>query len=121
MSAHPDAIAMLIEWTGQTPQIYEIVEIADETKSPEVTKIEQISSDNAETSLTVSDGKLMLESVAGLSRVQVFTAAGRLVMQQELVGIHKTVLPTVSCSNQVLIVRVKLDNGKEASYKLTVK
>lgn len=121
MSAHPDAIAMQIEWTGKTPLIYEIVEIADETNIPEVTKIEQISADNAETSLTVSDGKLILESVAGLSRVQIFTTAGRLIVQQELSGKHKAVLPTVSTPSQVLVVWVKLDNGKEASYKLSVR
>lgn len=117
--------AVRIYWAGRImPKIYEVIESLDEaTKAPVLTRIESVEagSQDADLSVNVEAGSIVAKSAIGLRAVSAYTADGRQVLSQSLSGSQSAVLPIVGASQQTIIVKVTLTNGKTQSYKLSGK
>ena len=117
-----DAVAMRISWTGSTtPAIYEIVENADEDKTPVVTRIETVENNGTNgkaASLVFNNGHLSAESAEGIKSIQAYDTTGRLVLSLKADKANTLNVPVAHVKGSTLIVRLTLANGKTESFKV---
>lgn len=121
LTEYKDAIGLHIAWAGfQAPIIYEIVEVLDDAKEPEITGIRFVEGQSS-TQLRVEGNRLFVSSPAGIAAVNVYTPAGKMVLSQKLSGVKQAQVPVTATSDNVHIVKVSLSDGRDATYKVFFK
>ncbi len=116
-------VALQINWTADVvPAIYEAIEQLDATAKPVITGISAIDGDSgAAASLTFEDGTLTARSAAGIRTVRLCAADGRCLISLSPGGATKTCIPVVAAGGQVLVAKIILSNGKNATYKIATR
>ena len=79
---------MKIEWNGAAPAIYEIVEEVDKTQVPTITDIKSVEAVSAQMPV-FKNGRLHLSASQGLKQVKLYSADGKLLVQQSCGGSHR--------------------------------
>ena len=110
---------MKIEWTGNAPKIYEIVPVTDQTKQPEVTKVEQLTTANPAIDFSYNGRTMQINSASGIKSVDVFTLNGKIVMTYQAAAAKFVQLPVFADGNSAYIVKVTSENGEISTYKIS--
>lgn len=117
-----DVTALKITWTGSTtPAIHELFENADETETPIVARIGQVTIEGASSgtsALQWSNGKLVAKSATGLSAVEVYGMDGRKMLSLNPAGAQSVSIPQIQSAAQALVVKVTQTDGKVQSFKV---
>lgn len=119
-----NAVAFKVTWTGETvPVLYEILEQTDASALPPVTSIDRIETGSAagQSALVLRDGRLVVESAAGLRTVEVYDMQGRKVMSYRAEGTHSATVPMVGLKGGAAVVKVTLADGTQQSAKVVMK
>lgn len=118
LTDYPSICSLRIQWEGAMPEIYEIVEIADENRLPEITGIEKLNSHADATSLVKKNGVWTICSEQGLKSLQVYSVDGRVVLSQQLSGETSVTLPLVRSTEKVLLVKVLDQHEVISTFKV---
>ena len=121
LSQQADALQMKIEWTGEAPVIYEIISVANENKRAEVTKVEQLTFAVSAVDFTFNGKAIVVKSTVGIKSVNVYAMNGKTILNYNAGGATVAQIPQMNNGNQVSIVKVTLNNGETATYKLSRK
>ena len=121
LSAYPEAMAIRLQWSTTAPQVYQIVENADESKQVVISGIETVESVSGTRLSLTAEGTLCLAGELAISQVEMFTADGRLVYAQQAGGAKSVSVPVGTVAGSTAIVRARMQNGSVASYKVWLK
>ena len=114
----PWALAMKIEWNGAAPAIYEIVEEVDKTQVPTITDIKSVEAVSAQMPV-FKNGRLHLSASQGLKQVKLYSADGKLLVQQSCGGSHEAMLAVPAAQpGSIILVQVQEQNGRTSAYKI---
>lgn len=122
-SDYPSALAMRLTWSGTTvPAIYEILENASTTATPEVTSIEALptagTASGGTPTLKLTDGKLIATSPTGIASVSMYGLSGQLLVSQNLGGATTATLPRICGAGSATIVKLTLADGTIHTFKV---
>ena len=115
------AKTLRITWKGQeVPEIYEIVEVADDSRVLEVTGIESLTAETEGAALEFADGKWTVLSAGGVRRLVISDLEGRLLLSHTVNGVKRLPLPVVNSQKGVLLVQVTEQDGSVSNFKVMV-
>lgn len=123
LSDFNDYSALRISWEGDiAPTIYEIIEVVDENKKPQVaTRIEEITSNEGNNiHVVIVDKNVSITSAKGIQNVQICTIEGKNLITYKNKGTNHISLPIPYKSN-LLLLNVTLCDGSKNSYKIYMK
>ncbi len=115
--------ALKLEWEGtQTPAVYEIIEVLDESSYPEITAIERVTTAQLDAFNVENNGRtLLLTSGKGIRSVRLYDAQGRCLVTQKQAGQSTASIAVPAQATGTCIVTAQLANGETASYKLILR
>ena len=122
LTDHADAIALKIEWSGNAaPDIYEIVPVTDETKSAEVTKIEEVTVNNEKIRLAMRNKVIDVQSAEAIRTAELYTLDGKKVINYEAGGMTHLQIPMFHTTAKAYLIQIVLNNGQKSTFKIAVK
>lgn len=120
LSGHHDAVALKINRSGQSPAIYEIVEIKDENQQAEVTGNSIIHIPSAPTEISLNKGVISINAQYKIKTVEIFSTNGQLTGKYNFAGLTRVQIPVSQQKSTVSVVRISFENGKQISHKIYV-
>lgn len=120
MSAHPQAKALKIAWSGTCPLIYEIVEVSDEDNQPVISVILPV--ETATGVKVSSNGKdLMLTSPNGIRSVSFYRLDGVRVQKQRFANEKKLQVAIPETAQGFVVAKIETTDKKASTYKLWIR
>ncbi|MGM9693662.1 MAG: beta-N-acetylglucosaminidase domain-containing protein [Alloprevotella sp.] len=119
MTAHKDATALRLNWTGNAPSILDIFEVPNATESPEMTGIRDLTFSSASRPfLFVEGGLLKAVSDKGIASVEVFSMDGKKLSSRSGKGNHSVSVSLAGTKKQSVVVRARLTDGSSIASKI---
>lgn len=120
LSAHPQAQAIRIAWTGSSPLIYEIVEVEDADNKPVITGISPMAV-AAGLQIHASGRNLTLAAPQGIKSVSFYQMDGKQVERQDFADATSLQITLPATAQGVIIAKVETTDKTASSYKLLVR
>lgn len=120
MSAHPQAKALRIAWSGTRPLIYEIVEVDDEDNKPVISAIVPIET-TADMKISTNGKSLTLTAPGGIKSVAFYRMDGAQMQLRHFANEKNIQVPIPETAQGLIIAKIETTDKKASAYKLWVR